>query len=132
MSHGFGMPGVLTQLSIVFGIMFTQIAGINLAAPSSWRYVFFLSFCLSALQLLSASFVVESPAFLFHKGHVDQYKNAARRLWGNTTPTLADCKAFIQLRFLAEFDRLLLHKLKLRCWTSPSHRHLLLENKILP
>ncbi|KDR81371.1 hypothetical protein GALMADRAFT_239236 [Galerina marginata CBS 339.88] len=84
-----GSLGVLTQLSIVFGIMLTQLAGINLATPSMWRFVFLISFCLSALQFVSTSVVVESPAFLFSRHRLDEHKDAARRLWGSTISSLA-------------------------------------------
>ncbi|KAH9483822.1 CCR4-NOT transcription complex subunit 1 [Psilocybe cubensis] len=86
-----GSIGVLTQLAVVLGIMFTQIAGINLAYPSQWRIVFFISFCLAVFQFISSSLVVESPAFLLANQRLEEQKTAARRLWGNTIPSLA-CK----------------------------------------
>ncbi|KAJ3503651.1 hypothetical protein NLJ89_g8336 [Agrocybe chaxingu] len=76
-----GSIGVLTQLAIVFGIMITQFIGINLATPALWRFVFFISFCLAALQAFSASVVVESPAFLLKQGRLEDHKHAAYRLW---------------------------------------------------
>uniref|UniRef100_A0A8H7XKU9 Major facilitator superfamily (MFS) profile domain-containing protein n=1 Tax=Psilocybe cubensis TaxID=181762 RepID=A0A8H7XKU9_PSICU len=79
-----GSVGILTQLAIVSGVMGTQIAGINLAYASQWRLVFLVSFILSVLQLLSSSFVVESPAFLSALQRPDDHKAAAQRLWGNT------------------------------------------------
>ncbi|KAF8964121.1 general substrate transporter [Flammula alnicola] len=94
-----GSVGVLTQLAIVSGIMFTQVAGINLAAPFTWRYVFFISFCLSGLQIFFSSMVVESPAFLLGKGRLEDHKTAARRLWGNTVPSLA-CKTIRNSKYI--------------------------------
>ncbi|KAF8197389.1 general substrate transporter [Pholiota molesta] len=84
-----GSVGVLTQLAIVSGIMITQVAGLNFAAPGMWRYVFFLSFCIAVIQYLSSSVIVESPAFLLRKGRLEEHKTAARRLWGNSIPSLA-------------------------------------------
>ncbi|KAF8876044.1 general substrate transporter [Gymnopilus junonius] len=81
-----GSVGVLTQLSIVFGIMVTQFAGLTLASPSAWRFVFFISFCLSVFQFFSSSMIVESPTFLLGKHRLDEHKDAARRLWGNSIP----------------------------------------------
>jgi CCR4-NOT transcription complex subunit 1 len=83
--------GILTQMAIVSGIMLTQMAGLNLATTSHWRYVFFISACLAVVQLFFASMVVESPAFLLRKNRLDDYKTAGRRLWGNTIPSLG-CK----------------------------------------
>jgi len=83
--------GILTQLAIVSGIMLTQVAGLNLATPSLWRYVFYISACLAIVQLFFTSMIVESPAFLLRKNRLDDYKTAVRRLWGNTVPSL-ECK----------------------------------------
>ncbi|KIM48995.1 hypothetical protein M413DRAFT_92306 [Hebeloma cylindrosporum] len=84
-----GSVGILTQLSIVSGIMLTQVAGINLATTSHWRYVFFISSCLALFQLLFASKIVESPPFLLHKNRMEDHKIARRRLWGDTVLSLA-------------------------------------------
>ncbi|KAF9557679.1 general substrate transporter [Agrocybe pediades] len=83
-----GSIGVLTQLSIVIGIMLTQSAGINLAYPYYWRYVFFISFCLSALQFFTSSAIVESPVFLLERQRLDEQKVSARRLWGSIVPSV--------------------------------------------
>ena len=75
--------GVLTQLAVVLGIMLTQVAGITLANPSTWRFVFFISFILSVLQLLFSSMIVESPTWLFNRSRLEEHKHAVRRLWSN-------------------------------------------------
>lgn len=62
--------------------MFTQIFGLNLATPSLWRYVFLISFALSALQLLTSVAIVESPTFLSRRKLHEEQKKSARRLWG--------------------------------------------------
>lgn len=83
------MPlGLLTQLAIVLGIMLTQVAGIALATPSTWRFVFFISFILSALQFLSGSTIVESPTWLFNQSRLEEHKHAVRRLWGDVEDPL--------------------------------------------
>jgi len=83
-----GNLGILTQLAIVSGIMLTQVAGLNLAMPSLWRYVFYISACLAIVQVSFTSMIVESPTFLLRKNRLDDYKTASRRLWGNTVPSL--------------------------------------------
>ena len=78
-----GALGILTQLAVVFGIMLTQVAGITLATPATWRFVFFLSFIVSVLQLLFSSMIVESPVWLFNQNRLEEHKRAVTRLWGN-------------------------------------------------
>ena len=80
--------GVLTQLSIVLGIMLTQVAGITLAAPTTWRFVFFISLMISALQFLLGSMIVESPTWLFNQSRLEDRKHAVRRLWGDVEEPL--------------------------------------------
>ena len=63
--------------------MFTQVAGITLATPSTWRFVFFISFIIAILQLLFNSFIVESPTWLFNQSRLDEHKHAVKRLWGD-------------------------------------------------
>jgi hypothetical protein len=63
--------------------MFTQVAGITLATPSTWRFVFFISFIISVLQFLFSSMMVESPTWLFNQSRLDEHKYAVTRLWGN-------------------------------------------------
>lgn len=104
--------------------MLTQVAGLNLAAPFLWRYVFFLSFCLAAAQYLSSSLIVESPAFLLRRGRLEEHKTSARRLWGNTIPSLA-CK----ITGTSVWTQLLIHtfcKLKKRFWTANKPKLLML------
>jgi MFS family permease len=61
--------------------MFTQIAGIALATPSTWRFVFFISFIISVLQFLFGSMIVESPTWLFNKSRLEEHELAVKRLW---------------------------------------------------
>ncbi|KAG1736752.1 general substrate transporter [Suillus lakei] len=77
-----GNLGVLTQLAIVIGIMFTQGLGFGLATPRQWRLVLFISSGISIFQYFISPLVVESPSYLNRKGLVDQEKLATRRLWG--------------------------------------------------
>jgi Sugar (and other) transporter len=63
--------------------MFTQVAGITLATPTTWRFVFFISFIISVLQFLFSSMIVESPTWLFNQSRLDEHKHAVSRLWGN-------------------------------------------------
>jgi len=74
--------------------MITQVAGINLATTSHWRYVFFISTGLALFQLLFAFKIVESPTFLLHKNRVEDHKIARKRLWGDTMLSLT-CKRLV-------------------------------------
>ncbi|KAF4578645.1 hypothetical protein EYR36_000452 [Pleurotus pulmonarius] len=80
-----GSIGVLTQLSIVLGIMITQLLGINLATPTTWRLVLFASCALSMFQLLTSAIACETPAYLGGKGLHDQKRAVSQRLWGTTS-----------------------------------------------
>ena len=80
--------GVLTQLAIVLGIMLTQVAGITLATPSTWRFVFFISFMISAIQFLLGSMIVESPTWLLNHSRMEDRKLAVRRLWDDVEEPL--------------------------------------------
>lgn len=80
-----GNVGVLTQLSIVLGIMITQLLGINLATPTTWRLVLFASCALSILQLLTSAIACETPAYLGGKGLHEQKRAVSQRLWGTTS-----------------------------------------------
>ena len=80
--------GVFTQLAIVLGIMLTQVAGITLATPSTWRFVFFISFILSTLQFLLGSMIVESPTWLLNQSRLEDHKRTVRRLWGDVEEPL--------------------------------------------
>ena len=68
--------------------MLTQVAGITLAAPSTWRFVFFISFTISALQFLLSSMIVESPTWLFNQSRLEDHKHATRKLWGDVEEPL--------------------------------------------
>ncbi|KAF9228593.1 general substrate transporter [Gyrodon lividus] len=82
-----GNLGVLTQLAIVIGIMFTQIMGFGLATPTQWRLVLFISFALSAVQYLVNPMIAESPAYLNQNGFVDEQETVIRRLWADQART---------------------------------------------
>ncbi|CAE7162939.1 unnamed protein product [Rhizoctonia solani] len=79
-----GRIGVLNQLGIVFGIFGTSILGLYLAAPSSWRWVIFMSGLISAAQLVWGLFVVESPSWLRAQGRTEEATHVAGRLWDVT------------------------------------------------
>ena len=84
--------GVLTQLSIVFGLFSTQAMGLKFATPTQWRLVLFFSSGLAAAQLLASPFIVESPAWLSRRSLHDAHKSSARMLWGSHNTLPPDCK----------------------------------------
>jgi CCR4-NOT transcription complex subunit 1 len=71
----------LNQLSVVFGILITQILGFNFAEPGSWRTVFVVSFVLAVLQLLIGLRMVESPAWLAARNRKPEARAVSARLW---------------------------------------------------
>jgi hypothetical protein len=88
--------GVLTQLSIVFGLFSTQAMGLRLATPTQWRLVLYISSCLAGAQLLVSPFMVESPAWLSGRNLHEEQKSSAGKLWGNNTVIPPDCKTFVR------------------------------------
>ena len=68
--------------------MLTQVAGITLATPSTWRFVFFISFMISAIQFLLGSMIVESPTWLLNHSRMEDRKLAVRRLWDDVEEPL--------------------------------------------
>ncbi|KAK0197516.1 general substrate transporter [Armillaria mellea] len=76
-----GTLGVLTQLGIVLGIFVTQLLGLNLATPTTWRYVFGFSFAVAVSQVVLSGGVVESPRWLGARGRHDSETAAEARLW---------------------------------------------------
>lgn len=84
-------PGILTQVSIVAAQLFTHIIGLNMATPTQWRFVLFVSSGLGMAQLLLSPLIVESPVWLDRQGFPDQRKSAARRLWGDDSQSRLEC-----------------------------------------
>lgn len=78
----YSCSGVLTQLSIVVGIMITQVLGLYLSTPRHWRFVLLISSALSTIQFFLGLFIVESPSYLARKGLLEEQKTNSRRLWG--------------------------------------------------
>lgn len=76
-----GSVGVLTQLGIVLGIMFTQIAGFRFSTPTEWRLVLFLSSFIGLVQFLTSYLVVETPAWLSARNQLEERKASSTLLW---------------------------------------------------
>jgi hypothetical protein len=66
--------------------MITQAIGLRFATPTQWRTVLFFSAVASVAQFFLSSVMVESPAWLGGKGHVEPKKAVARKLWGTVPP----------------------------------------------
>lgn len=73
--------GVFNQLSVVFGILTTQILGFYFAHPGSWRTVFVVSFGLAVLQFLLGLRSIESPAWLSANSRKPEARAVTARLW---------------------------------------------------
>ena len=89
--------GVLTQLSIVIGIMVTQALGLRLATPTEWRAVFFFSFALCTAQFLLSVFIVESPIWLSNRGRRDEKETVSAKLWGTCKGFIMSCLLLLML-----------------------------------
>jgi hypothetical protein len=76
--------GILTQLSVVFGILITQAIGINCATSTSWRFVLVASSGVGIGQLLFSPFIVESPVWLHRQQFIEIFNSTTRKLWGKT------------------------------------------------
>lgn len=76
-----GSVGVLFQVSIVFGILVTQLVGMVFAKPWLWRFVLFSSGVLSLILLAIAPMVAESHAWLAGNGRTQEAERVKERLW---------------------------------------------------
>lgn len=76
-----GSVGVLFQVSIVFGILVTQLIGMFLARPWLWRYVLLSSGVLSLILLAIAPLIAESHAWLAGNGHTQDAEKVKERIW---------------------------------------------------
>ena len=75
------LVGVFTQLSIVVGIMITQLVGFKLATPTTWRYVLLLSALAAVAQFLISPSMVESPVWVIRSGDPQSGKVYRQKLW---------------------------------------------------
>lgn len=73
---------MLNQLSIVIGILVTQLLGFKYATPTHWRYVLFFSSAFSLVHLLVSASMTESPAWLEGRGLTAEVEAARQRLFG--------------------------------------------------
>lgn len=76
-----GSVGVLFQVSIVFGILVTQLVGMAFAKPNQWRLVLSSSHALSMALLAIAPYVTESHAWLAGNGRTQEAERVRERLW---------------------------------------------------
>ncbi|KAJ2726834.1 Bifunctional purine biosynthesis protein PurH [Coemansia sp. Benny D115] len=72
-----GLLGTMLQLSVEFGIFFSQLIATFLVDVPNWRILFGLSGAISLVQLAWLPFMPESPKFLITKG---KFEEAARAL----------------------------------------------------
>ncbi|CAG8754075.1 28503_t:CDS:2 [Gigaspora margarita] len=79
-----GTFGVMNQLGIVCGILFSQVEGLYLSTIQGWRLILLSSFLVSVVQTIFLLFSVESPRFLASKpGGYNAAKRALQKLRGN-------------------------------------------------
>ncbi|KAG0225454.1 sugar transporter [Mortierella sp. GBAus27b] len=59
-----GSLGVMNQLGVVVGILFSQVLGLYLSTPTGWRIILLTGAVFSVLQVFLLPFCVESPKHL--------------------------------------------------------------------
>lgn len=59
-----GMLGTFTQFALVIGILVADLMSFPFAQEGKWRFLFALTPVISAIQLLMAAFLLESPRWL--------------------------------------------------------------------
>jgi len=79
--HIRGRVGVLNQVGIVIGILFTQAVGMNYAIPREWRHVLSFSASLGVVQLVVGFFMVDTPVWYKSRGKSEEAVRVAQRLW---------------------------------------------------
>ncbi|RIA97289.1 sugar transporter [Glomus cerebriforme] len=80
-----GVFGVMNQLGIVIGILFSQIQGLYLSNIPGWRIILITASALSIIQTILLGFAVESPKYLASKvGGYQSAKKALQQLRGKT------------------------------------------------
>ena len=77
----YSVAGVFTQISVVVGIMITQLIGFGLATPTAWRYVLLLSGLAAVGQFLISPAMVESPVWVIRNGDPQSGKIYHQKLW---------------------------------------------------
>ncbi|CAG8603883.1 21084_t:CDS:2 [Dentiscutata erythropus] len=79
-----GTFGVMNQLGIVCGILFSQVEGLYLSTIPGWRLILLSGFLVSIVQTTFLLFSVESPRFLASKpGGYNSAKRALQKLRGS-------------------------------------------------
>ncbi|CAB4423916.1 unnamed protein product [Rhizophagus irregularis] len=73
-----GAFGVMNQLGIVIGILFSQIQGLYLSNVPGWRIILLSASAMSIIQFIFLGFSVESPKYLASR--TEGYQSAKRAL----------------------------------------------------
>ncbi|GBC07484.1 hypothetical protein RclHR1_00750018 [Rhizophagus clarus] len=73
-----GVFGVMNQLGIVIGILFSQIQGLYLSNAPGWRIIILSASVVSIIQSILLGFSVESPKYIASK--IGGYQSAKRVL----------------------------------------------------
>ncbi|CAG8594736.1 6613_t:CDS:2, partial [Funneliformis mosseae] len=78
-----GTFGVMNQLGIVIGILFSQVQGLYLSYIPGWRIIILFASALSIVQMVFLGFATESPKYLVTTpGGYQSAKRALQRLRG--------------------------------------------------
>ncbi|KAF4582281.1 MFS glucose transporter [Ophiocordyceps camponoti-floridani] len=79
-----GLFGAMTQISINFGILATQVLGYFLSHGREWRWILAVGVVISSVQAIGLLLVPESPAWLATHGHVSTATQTLQRIRGKS------------------------------------------------
>ncbi|KAK9722087.1 Bifunctional purine biosynthesis protein PurH [Basidiobolus ranarum] len=75
-----GAYGAMTQLTCVIGQLVTQAAGLGLSSPSGWRICLALTGVIAIFQLVTLSFITETPRYYISKDQIEDAEKSLRKL----------------------------------------------------
>ncbi|KAJ3099201.1 Solute carrier 2, facilitated glucose transporter member 3 [Phlyctochytrium planicorne] len=85
-----GAFGSLNQLSIVVGVLVSQVAGVWLSTREGWRPLLGLTVVPSLLQMILLGFAVESPKWLASRNLIQETRKSLSSLRGTDTDIEAE------------------------------------------
>ncbi|ORX90142.1 monosaccharide transporter [Basidiobolus meristosporus CBS 931.73] len=93
-----GAYGAMTQLTCVIGQLVTQAAGLGLSSRVGWRICMALTGAIAILQLVTLSFITETPRYYISKDRIDDAEKSLLKLRKgmdvtNELQTMVDARA---------------------------------------
>ncbi|KAK9767760.1 Bifunctional purine biosynthesis protein PurH [Basidiobolus ranarum] len=75
-----GAYGAMTQLACVIGQLVTQAAGLGLSTRAGWRICLALTGAIAIAQLVTLSFITETPRYYISKDRIEDAEKSLRKL----------------------------------------------------